>query len=117
MVNYLSWRTFNKMNKQIKLNFLLTGHTKFGPDRMFGILKSKFARTNVDCYQDFVQCVNKSSVKGHNVAVHGRSIIWRQWDDYLMKYYRTLTGKHNHNKTKFLCLNKIASKFFSLFQV
>lgn len=93
MIHNLSWRICSNLNQQISLNFLLTGHTKFGPDRMFGVLKSKFAQSTVDCYEEFVKCVSTSSINGHNVVVRGESVVWSKWDQYLEKFNRTLTGK------------------------
>lgn len=54
VIDYLLWRMITGKNKFISLNFLLAGHTKFGPDRNFGILKAKYAISEVDCLQDFI---------------------------------------------------------------
>ncbi|XP_018795554.1 PREDICTED: uncharacterized protein LOC108973021 [Bactrocera latifrons] len=43
VLSYLQWRLARGLNKTILFNFLLTGHTKFAPDRYFGIFKSKYA--------------------------------------------------------------------------
>lgn len=42
VLHYLLWWVMKKMNKSIELHFLLTGHTKFSPDRNFGLIKSKY---------------------------------------------------------------------------
>lgn len=39
VVHYLSWRMSSGRNKSIMLDFLLTSHTKFSPDRSFGLIK------------------------------------------------------------------------------
>lgn len=93
MLHYRSWRVDLGKNKSISLNFLLTGHTKFSPDRSFGLIKSEFARSNVDCYKDFEEVVNRSSHKKFNVAVNGSTIQWRMWDTHFKDFYRTLSGK------------------------
>ncbi len=69
VIHYLSWRANSGRNKSITLNFLLTGHTKFSLDRSFGLIKLKYARSYVDCFQDFVDVVQRSSHNGFNVAV------------------------------------------------
>uniref|UniRef100_A0A0K8TWY0 DUF7869 domain-containing protein n=1 Tax=Bactrocera latifrons TaxID=174628 RepID=A0A0K8TWY0_BACLA len=50
VLSYLQWRLARGLNKTILFNFLLTGHTKFAPDRYFGIVKSKYAVSNIDTY-------------------------------------------------------------------
>ena len=61
VLHYLSWRVQTGLNVKIGLNFLLAGHTKFSPDRGFGIFKYAYSRSNVDCLSDLIECVNKSS--------------------------------------------------------
>ena len=39
MVQYLMWRTLAGINEDVELSFMLVGHTKFAPDRFFGLLK------------------------------------------------------------------------------
>lgn len=70
LFHYLLWRIVKKMNKSISLNFLLTGHTKFLPDRNFGIIKSKFRKSVVDCHEDFIQVIATSSPNNFNLPVY-----------------------------------------------
>jgi hypothetical protein len=44
---YLAWRVANHLHRTIIYSFLLAGHTKFGPDRGFGLLKKAFRATYV----------------------------------------------------------------------
>ena len=39
---YLAWRIATELHQSIKYSFLIAGHTKFGPDRCFGILKKSY---------------------------------------------------------------------------
>ena len=39
---YLAWRIASELHQSIKYSFLIAGHTKFGPDRCFGILKKSY---------------------------------------------------------------------------
>lgn len=85
LLHYLPWRTMTKLNKSIELNFMLTGHTKFSPDRNFGIIKSKFAKANVDCHKDFINIVQTSSLNHFNIAIPSidpttktRNVFWAQ---------------------------------------
>lgn len=36
---YLAWRTIMHFHESIKYSFLIAGHTKFSPDRSFGMIK------------------------------------------------------------------------------
>lgn len=93
MIHYLSWRVDSGRNKSITLNFLLTGHTKFSPDRSFGLIKLEYARSNVDCFEDFKTVVMRSSHRKFNVAVDGGEVEWRQWDAHFGDFYKTLKGE------------------------
>ena len=39
MIQYLAWRVIAGLNESVELSFMLVGHTKFAPDRFFGLLK------------------------------------------------------------------------------
>lgn len=45
MMRYLCWRVIYGLRKSITISYLPVGHTKFAPDGGFGIIKSKFRRT------------------------------------------------------------------------
>ncbi|XP_071056005.1 uncharacterized protein [Onthophagus taurus] len=92
VLSYLQWRVARKLNQTILFNFLLTGHTKFAPDRYFGIFKAKYATSNIDTYEDLLQCVVESSPSSHNKAVSAENVTWYQWDSYLKPFYRPLVG-------------------------
>ena len=40
---YLAWRIAIELHESIKYFFLIAGHTKFGPDCCFGILKKAYS--------------------------------------------------------------------------
>ena len=65
---YLIWRTIHGLQKNIELNFMVAGHTKFGPDWCFGLLKQKFRRKPVSCLNDMVRVTDESTTTGVNVA-------------------------------------------------
>lgn len=92
LVRYLQWRVDCGKNDTISVNFLLTGHTKFTPDRHFGVLKSKYAVAIIDCFGDVVKCVNESSRAGFNVAVPvtSHSFKWKDFNTFFGKYYKVL---------------------------
>ena len=50
-------------NKEISLSFLIAGHTKFAPDRGFGLLKRKYRKMKVDCLTDLQKMVEGGIVR------------------------------------------------------
>lgn len=100
MLHYLSDRVQRGLNKRIELDFLLTGHTKFAPDRMFGILKVRFSKSNVDDYEDLVKCVVSSTPSGKNLVVRASEVVFKKYDKFFPKFNCRLKGKHFHNNTK-----------------
>ena len=68
MIQYLVWRALqaNYSTQKFSLNFMLTGHTKFSPDRHFGHIKREINKTDINTVYDLENAVNSSSRK--NVA-------------------------------------------------
>lgn len=88
VLQYFQWRVLCGLNTEIFHNFLLTGHTKFSPDRMFGLAKRKYSQCDVDTHDDFLACMEKSST--YNIAVSGKEIVWYEWDKFLRSYFKSL---------------------------
>ena len=77
---YLAWRTATELHRNINYSFLIAGHTKFGPDRCFGILKKSFKVSFISSLYELATMVDTSSNTGVNkaqlVATHdGRVIV------------------------------------------
>ena len=68
MMQYLTWRVMTGKHVSITLSFLVTGHTKFGPDWCFGLAKKKIRRCTINCLADICEAVNSSSHTGVNIA-------------------------------------------------
>jgi hypothetical protein len=107
LLHYLSWRIHTGLNKKISLNFLLVGHTKFAPDRVFGLIKLTLAKWVIDTMRDFIRCVVSASPGGHSLAVPTSNPVtkqtfvkWYTWDAYLRQFYKPLlklTQYHHFN--------------------
>ena len=105
MLHYLAWRIDMGLNKEISLNFLLVGHTKFAPDRMFGLIKLYYRRCIIDTFQQFIECVAAASPSGHVLAVptmfpnkRSPNVIWNEWTTFLKAFYqpcKKLTTYHH----------------------
>ena len=59
MMQYFLWRCMTGRHKNITLSFLVVGHTKFGPDWCFGLIKRLFRRTKVGSLSGIAEVVEK----------------------------------------------------------
>ena len=55
-------RVLTGLHHEIKLSFLIVGHTKFAPDWCFGLAKQCYRRSQVSSLDDIANTVARSSV-------------------------------------------------------
>ena len=84
-------------NPTVKLSFILPGHTKFAPDRLFGLIKKLYWRTPVSTLADLEQVVQNSTTGSQNVPQCSfkngeRCVIWYNWSAHLSTAFRTFPG-------------------------
>ena len=60
LMQYLAWRTVVTQHTKIQISFMIPGHTKFAPDRFFGVFK-KFRMSNVQTMLDMARVVQSST--------------------------------------------------------
>jgi len=65
-IQFLTYLIICNYYETIELSFMIAGHTKFSPDRNFGMIKKLYHKSTVYRKDDFVEVVNKSSPKGLN---------------------------------------------------
>ena len=63
---YLAWRTIMHLRESINYSFLIARHTKFGPDRSFGMIKRAYKMNFISSLYEFVDMVDGSSLTGAN---------------------------------------------------
>ena len=68
MMQYLSWRVSQGLHTKILINFMIAGHTKFAPDRCFGLIKQNYRRHFVSSLFDVADVINSSSAGGTNIS-------------------------------------------------
>ena len=91
---YLAWRIATELHQPIKYSFLIAGHTKFGPDRCFGILKKSYKLSFISSIYELARMVDTSSNTGVNkaqlVLTHdGRVIVpVYDWSTFLGQYFK-----------------------------
>lgn len=79
------------LHKEIKLSFLLVGHTKFAPDWCFGLFKQLFKRTSVGSINEIAEVVERSARVNHaqlvgqyDGTINVKMYNWSQFFDGLM---------------------------------
>ena len=91
--------------KSITLSFLPVGHTKFSPDRCFGLFKWLFKRTKVGSLQSIAQVANDSAECNFAQLVScedGSTIISSfNWTNFFATRMKKITGfkKYHHFRT------------------
>ena len=101
---YLAWRTILQLHDSINYSFLIAGHTKFGPNCCFRIIKRAYKVRFVSSLYEFVDMVEGSSTvgvnKAHLVGTHdGRTIVPAyNWSSFLERYFNKLPNikKYHH---------------------
>ena len=90
MMQYLMWRVLVGLNDEIKMSFLLVGHTKFAPDWCFGLFKQLFQRTKVGCLDDIAAVVERSATVNHPqlVGTHDGTMYvqFYNWSEFFDPY-------------------------------
>ena len=67
LMQYLLWRISQGFHTNIQMNFMLAGHTKFSPDRCFGIFKKAYSKRFVSSLFEIAETVLSSSDVWTNV--------------------------------------------------
>lgn len=103
---YLAWRIATELHQSIKYSFLIAGHTKFGPDRCFGILKKAYKVSFILSIYELARMVDTSSntgvKKAQLVTTHdGRVIVPAyDWCTFLGQYFKNIKKFHHFRFSK-----------------
>ena len=95
---YMMWRVMNGLHKEITMNFLIAGHTKFAPDWGFGLLKKRYRNCMASCLDDIANIVKSSTTTGMNIprivgTEDGTSLVnVYDWQTFLEPYFKPLNG-------------------------
>ena len=105
MIHYCAWRVLTGRCQTIKLSFMIAGHTKFSPDRFFGLIKKSYRQTSVSTLCDIEKVVHDSTTGEQNIALSTvdicsgkRNVQWYNWSDYLNNSFRSIPAitKYHH---------------------
>ncbi len=107
VMQYLCWRTLIGKSSNVKISFMIAGHTKFAPDRFFGLLKKTYRRTTVSSLPEIEKMVAASSIAGKNIpqvivdSSGKRHVIWYDWSSFLSPYFTTIPGISSYHSFRF----------------
>ena len=107
VIQYLCWRVLTGKNSKLKISFMVAGHTKFAPDRFFGLVKKTYRRTSVSSLPDIENVIQNSSITGKNIPLptidcNGkRNVTWYNWSDFLSQSFNTLPGITRYHHFRF----------------
>ena len=62
VLQYLMWRVATGLSSSIELAFMVAGHTKFGPDYGFGILKRLYRHNDVNSVEEVCNLIGQSTL-------------------------------------------------------
>ena len=110
-IQYLLWRVMTGEHKTAQISFMLAGHTKFAPDRFFGLFKKRFRRSSVDTIADICRVVQESTSTGQNKyqvirSLEGKKLVnFFKWTEFLQQFF-----KHLPNLLTYHCFQVDAAK-------
>ena len=96
MVQYICWRVLTGKSKSVSLSFMLAGHTKFSPDRFFGLVKRQYRRAAANTLEDMGRIVRESFFAGKNIPqfttdmLGQRHVHWYDWVSFLGQYFQSV---------------------------
>ena len=97
----------NELHHQITYSFLITGHTKFAPDRSFGIIKKVYKVNFITSIYELARMIDKSSSIGVNkpqlVRTHDSRVIvpTYHWASFLGRYFNKLPNVKEYHHFRF----------------
>lgn len=99
---YCCWRVLAGLEKDIKLSFMIVGHTRCSVDGGFGLAKKKFRGSDCDTPQHVRDLIESSSTQNKSCLFQWE---WRDWDSFLSKKFRRIAGitkfHHFHFSSEF----------------
>ena len=86
---YLCWRILVGLEDDIKLSFMIVGHTRCTVDGGFGVVKKKFRSSDTDTAAQLTQMINASGHRNKAVLFDWE---WLQWDEFLQTFFKKVQG-------------------------
>lgn len=107
LMQYLMWRVMTGRSDFIEISFMIVGHTKFAPDRFFGLLKKTYKHTFVSTLDEVQDVVRKSMLTGKNIpqltkSMDGtRLVFWFDWKSFLSTLFKPIPSITTYHHFRF----------------
>ena len=104
---YFAWRVITGLHQNITYSFLIAGHTKFAPNRCFGMIKKCYKVNFISSIYELAGMVETSSDIGVNkaqlVGTHDNRIIVPvyDWASFLAQYFNRLPNIKRYHHFRF----------------
>jgi len=89
VIRFLMWLVENKIFPQVKIFFLVKGHTKNAADRLFNLLKLTYHKRNIYTYDSLYNVLNENEYVD---VLQMRPENFHNHLEWQNKFYRTPTG-------------------------
>lgn len=86
---YCCWRVMAGLEDEIRISFMIVGHTRCSVDGGFGLAKKKYRSADVDSPEQLASTVEASSKQN---KVDSFTWEWRDWDEFLALKFRRIVG-------------------------
>ena len=106
MIGYLAWRVSTGLIESCELSFMIPGHTKFSPDRFFGMIKRKYRRTKLDSLSQIAEVVNNSTSGHRNTAyIIGHDTTspfsYYNWSEFFQAHFTAVPSITSYHPFRF----------------
>lgn len=102
---YFGWRVLMGLHTSCSVSFMIVGHTKFGPDWFFGLLKRKYRKTRVSSMCQIASVVKDSTTDGQNesfiVGQDEPPLIYYDWHTYFSSFFTTIPNITSYHHFSF----------------
>ena len=84
---------------------MIPGHTRFGPDWFFGMVKRKYRRTRVSSMEQIAQVVENSTTEGQNkpfiVGKDTPPLIYYDWHTFFTSFFVSIPQITSYHHFRF----------------
>ena len=91
MIGYVRYLVTSQLFKRVVIHYLVTGHTNFSPDRMFGWTTMVLRFCDLFSAMDIVKSINLEKSKSYS-AILCKESMFKDWIAYINNNYTTIKG-------------------------
>ena len=91
VTSYYRYLVASGMFQKVMIHYLVTGHTKFSSDRMFGWMSFLLRKFDVFTFDNIVDIINMQMSQSYKAVKYILQLI-NDWTPYIYKNYRMIKG-------------------------